>query len=273
MRMYVDEKQNQFCVDADKASGDFTFYMPASNSTNVTNELMDFYFNHTPLTDPKASLYPYYSNATKSYVTGDPIGDYQFLNLNKYFTIPKSNGFGGCEFGHKVLFNVDEENECELKFTTSDMCTSFLNPEFALIEMLVAPLSTAGWIKGTFTLSSSTYDASSSTCMGALLGVSYQVRYIIDKLGGFKIQSYKINPVLGNLTLGSSVKIKSSVRFYKDYPASEGLIKTSSGNPGYLFGLPLIFKVASQVNYFPLDISNEQGLCFTSSDFSKSFLT
>lgn len=44
--MYVDENQDQFCVDADKASGDYTFYMPIDSSIKVP-DLMEYYFNST----------------------------------------------------------------------------------------------------------------------------------------------------------------------------------------------------------------------------------
>lgn len=61
-------------------------------------------------------------------MTGDPIGDFTNGNLDKYLSLPKDNGFGGCEFGQKAKFNIDENNECEFVMTSADQCTTLLNP-------------------------------------------------------------------------------------------------------------------------------------------------
>lgn len=96
--------------------------MPIANSTNVT-DLMAFVFEPN-ITNSTTQI----SVSTSAYLDRDPILITP-ENTNNYLTLPMDNGFGGCEFGQKVLFKLDQSNECLMTFNTQNQCTTVLNAQ------------------------------------------------------------------------------------------------------------------------------------------------
>lgn len=152
------------------------------------------------------------------------------------------------------------------------MCTTLLNPSYyTLVKMLKTPTIDADQVLGDGLNVSSFVNG--TTCQNALTSISYQIIYTIDENGLFKIVTYSVKHTVANVTLNGEFNFKSTVWFTLLSTSSSNttsIIRSWSGNPGYIEGYPLILQIGGVPNYYPLDVSNSNGICYSTADFTSN---
>ena len=168
-----------------------------------------------------------------------------------------SDSFGLCSQSQiRFLINVNSVT-CSRIGYLADNCNSYLSTEFyksfANVNSVInLDYSTKAESSGNV---NSTTSYQSSTCFNAVIQVDYVIYTNADQNN---IESVFVSFVLANITSSNYLNIAQvfSVTFYTSTNA-----KSTSGNPGYLTGKPLLAYINGNSTSFQLQGSSVTGAC------------
>jgi len=183
-----------------------------------------------------------------------------------YLKIPQVNSFGRCDESANLLFGEPVSGECSLKFEELSECTTTFSIEkYTSMRAQAYPGSTSlaltQSVPSTLTLPAI---ESVTECRDALASLDYYIYYSVDNDGYNTISVIQMVYTLqtDNLVQFDSAATDNSgayanFRYSVQYlPAGESVTERS-GNPGYLYGYPLLFTQSNRASIvkFPKDFA------------------